>query len=489
MSHCNGDDRQRGIALLGAMVLVLILSLMGATLLNLAGQEAVSAHGERDAAVAQQLADAAGELVVAWFHSPQTSPPSLSSMSAKRHQTLAGGPSFFDHTGRSQFVGTADRPDLLLDAESLSDDRLLNDPDSGIFRSVRNLGTIRQLKIYAPSKPGLLCTVDATVETQRPSSFRQSVTVQLGALDLPALRAGAQVGQSLGLPQPGKESSAEVHWGAFNIGGDLVIRRVDEIPTLSASAPITGQRYDEVMLREDRWVEIRVGGAVQVTQPSPDQSPTPVLPLNVHAQQNPIPGVRLDRWGYDLLKQVAKQYGSYYAVDREGLLYPGGVVEPGRGVSADAVFRSQGVGDQRGLIFVDTLDHTAPRADNLGTVTLNMAYLEGLVVVQGHVLLSPSGSGQSLAVLSPPTLDAGRVGSRVPVRLSGVHLNGVLYAAGNIMVNRTTNVYGAVTAEGTMVSTGSGAKLEVWHNDDMSRGLFQGLPVVFRAPGTWMARY
>ena len=80
MSHIDGFVHQQGVALLGAMVLMLILSLLGATLLNLAGQEAISANAGREAAIAQQLADAAGELVVAWFHSPQAKsvPPALS---------------------------------------------------------------------------------------------------------------------------------------------------------------------------------------------------------------------------------------------------------------------------------------------------------------------------------------------------------------------------------------------------------------------------
>jgi len=489
IARINGADRQRGFALLGAMVLALILSLLGATLLNLAGQEMISANVGREAAVAQQLADAAGELVIAWFHTPQTNPQSIFSVLKKKFQTIEGSASFFDQTGRSQFIGTADRPDLLLDATNLSDDQLLNDPASGMFRSMRSVGTIQQLKIYAPSKPGLLCTIDATVETQDPSSFRQSVSMQLGALNLPSLRAGVQVGQGLGLPQEGKESSVWVHWGAFNVGGDLVVRRIDEIPMLSTSAPITGQRYDETTSREDRWTEIWIGGGIQVTQPPPDQTTTSILPRNAHTQQNPIPGVRLDRWDYDLLKRVAIRHGSYYAIDKEGFLYPNGVVELGRGVSPDGVFRSQGVGDQRGLIFVDTLDQTAPRTDNLGTVKLNTAYLEGLVVVQGHVLLNPSAPGQPLAVLSPLTVDAGSAGAHVPVQLSGVHLNGVLYAVGNITINNAARVYGAVTAEGTITSTATGATLEVWHNDEMSWGLFRGLPVVFRAPGTWMPRY
>jgi hypothetical protein len=465
------------------------MSLMGATLLNLAGQEIISANVGREAAIAQQLADAAGELVVGWFHRPRAAPPAIPAVMAKQHQTVEGWPSYFDQAGRSQFVGTAEHPDLLLDATNPTDDRLMNDPGTGLFRSVRDLGTVQQIKIYAPSKPGLLCTVDATVQTKEPASFRQSVSVQLSTLDLPPLRAAAQVGQSLGLPLPGHESSVGVHWAALTVGGHLVIRRIDDIPTLSASAPITGQRSDEMTGREDRWAAIWVGGDVQVTEPPPGQTATPSLPSHVHPRQHPIPGVRFDRWSYDLLKRVALRHGAYYVIDQEGLLYPDGVVHPGRGISPDQVFRSRTVGDQLGLIFVDTLDQTAPRPDNLGTVRLGTGYFEGVAVVQGHVLLSPSTSGNQLSVLSPPIGDGGSVGARVPVQLSGMHLNGVLYAAGTITVNRATHVYGAVVTEGTIVSTATGASLDVWHNNDMSRGLFEGLPVVYPAPGTWLTRY
>jgi Tfp pilus assembly protein PilX len=98
MSHVHVKDGQQGIALLGAMVVALILSLLGATLLNLAGQETVSAGLASQAAVAQQLADAAGELVVTWFHSPQTiaGAAQLSSLQEKRNRDKEGAPSFFD---------------------------------------------------------------------------------------------------------------------------------------------------------------------------------------------------------------------------------------------------------------------------------------------------------------------------------------------------------------------------------------------------------
>lgn len=489
MLHFNINDRQQGIALLGAMIVALILSLLGATLLNLAGQETVSAGLAGQAVVAQQLADAAGELVVAWFHNPEATAGAsqLSPLYEKRNRDKDGAPSFFDASGGSQFVGTAEQPDVRLQAGNPSDNRLLNDPETGMFRTLTHLGQVEELKIYAPSKPGLLCTIDATVSTNTNHPVRQSILMQLGALELPPLRAAVQVGQQLGRFQPGSESPVSAHWGDLKVGGDLVLTQTDEMPLRSALAPVTGQTYDEMAQPEDRWMEAWIGGTVQVTQLSAGQIPS--FPSNLHMAQNPIPGVRLDQWPYEHIKRVAKRFGRYFAIDREGLLYPRGVVEPGRGISPDSVFRSEGSGDQLGLIFIDTLDQMAPRPDNLGVVKLQAPYFEGMAVVQGHVVLAPSGSGQSIRVLSPPPTDQGKEVARMPVQLTGMHFNGVLHASGDITVAGRVRLYGAVTSGGTIASASSGSRLEVWYDHDLSRGFYRGLPVVYRAPGTWMARY
>lgn len=489
MSYVNAKDNQEGIALLGAMVVALILSLLSATLLNLAGQEAASAGLANQAAVSQQLADAAGELVVAWFHSPGTIAgiPQLSDLQEKRNRVKEGAPSYFDASGRSQFTGTADRPDLRLQAGNPSDNRLLNDPETGMFRAMTHLGQVEELKVYAPSKPGLLCTIDTTVTTHTHPPVRQSILMQLGVLELPPLRAAVQVGRHLGRPEPGSESPVSVHWGELKVGGDVVLPRTDEIPLRSALAPITGQAYDETAQREDRWMEAWIGGTVQVTHVPSEQSLN--LPGNIHMGQNPVPGVRLDQWPYEHIKRVAKRFGRYFAIDREGLLYPQGIIEPGRGISPDEVFRSQRSGDQLGLIFIDTLDQMPPRADNLGVVRLQAPYLEGMAVVQGHIVLAPAGSGQSIKALSPPLIDQDKDITRTPIQLSGVHFNGVLHASGDITITGRVRLYGAVAAGGMITSAGAGSSLEVWYDHDLSRGFYRGLPVVYRAPGTWMARY
>lgn len=488
MSSRYDAENQQGIALLGAMIVVLIVSLLGMTLLNLAGQEAMSAGAGSQIAVTQQLADAAGELAVTWFHSPGavTQFPPVRALHAKRNRTAEGAPSYFSAEGRSQFVGTVDEPDLRLAADNPAEDAVLNNPELGLARSIQHLGSIEELRLYAPSTPGLLCTLDATVKSAAHPPMRQSIRMQLGALDLPALRAAVQVGQNLGQAQLGRESPVSAHWGDMKVGGNLVLHRIEEIPLKSAIAPVTNQSYDETSQREDRWGETWVGGTIHLTQAPTAQ--VPVVPLNVHASQNPIPGIRFDQWSYEQLKRIAKRFGRYYGIDRNGLLYAQGIVEVGKGLSPDDVFRSQGPGDQHGLIFIDTLDQTPPRPDNMGVVQVRVPYFEGTVVVAGHIHLAPTGTGQQIKVSSPPQDNGTSQGSRTPLQLTDMHLNGALYASGDLTLTGKVRLYGAVLVGGTITASSGGGLLEVWYDSDIGQGLYRGVPVVYRAPGTWQVR-
>ena len=489
MYHRTLTDSQQGIALLGAMVIVLLVSLLASTLFNLSGQDLVSARAGNQGAVAQQLAEAAGELVVAWFHDPQSTARDtrLELFREKRHHDAQGSPSFFDLNGHSQFVGTSDHPDIRLLAENPADERLLNHPEVGVFRAMRHLGHVEEVKISAPMNPGLLCTVDATITTGTNPSVRQSVLLQLAALNLRPLTAAVQVRRQLGEFRQGSESPVSVHWGHLRVGETLVLTHEDDIATKSAMASVTGKSYDETAQREDPWVETWVGGQVLVTQPAPEQAPG--LPSNIHERQTPVPGVKLDQWTYEELKRMAKRFGRYFAIDREGLLYPQGVVEPGRGLSPDEVLKSQAPGDQQGLIFIDTLDQLPPRLDNLGVLRLQASYLEGTIIMQGHIHVSPRGPGATIKALSPPLINLEGAVVRTPVQLSGIHLNGVLYATGNITVAGKAKVYGAVVTDGTITGTELRGSLEVWYDHDFRQGWFRGLPVVYRAPGTWVAKY
>ena len=73
----------------------------------------------------------------------------------------------------------------------------------------------------------------------------------------------------------------------------------------------------------------------------------------------------------------------------------------------------------------------------------------------------------------------------MPVQLSGIHVNGLLYAAGAIRIERSARLYGAMMAGQSVTSIGTGTIIEVWYNADLAQGLFRGfrLCIERREPG------
>jgi len=484
MSPCD-----KGHVLLVSLMLIFLLGLAGMTSLYLAGQDGPGVSAMKEDNVAQQLADGAADVVMSWFHDPSVTPTSVGGLLVKRQGDLTSGPSFFDIAGRSQFVGTADHPDILLDAANQADNQTLNDSPNGFYSALGGLGRILKLKLYGPLQPGLLGTVEVTATTVDHRPVTRTVQLQLGAVSIPAVRAAVQVGRTLGAMQPGGESPVKAHWGDQRVLGDLTVQRVEDLTLKSTAAPVTAQSYDQMLYAQDRWTEYWIGGTVSMISPPPGQGANSPLPENVHPNQYPMPGVRLDRWDYDSLKKIALRWGSYYRLDRAGQLHPQGDSDSGEGIIPSDALESLVIGDNRGLVFIDTIDGQPPRDDNMGTLVLDTDYVEGFLVVQGHVAVRPRAAGKSVPALSPASPGTESLGARVPVLLSGVHLNGLLYAAGAIRIERSTRLYGAMMAGQSVTSSGAGAVIEVWYNADLAQGLFRGVPVVYRAPGTWLAKY
>jgi len=476
----------RGHVLLASLMLVIMLSLLSMTALYLVGQDGPGISAMREHGQAQQLADAATELVVSWFHDASTTPTSIADLLTKRRADATGAPSFFDTDGRSQFTGTPDRPDLLLEAVNEDDDRILNRAPSGFSGPLSETGRLEMIKLYAPVEPGLLGTVEVTASARGSRATASTIRFQLGAVDLPPVRAAVQTGQGLTVSSPETERPLLVHWGDTRVMGDMAINRMDDLVVKSTTASINGQSYDTMGKVEDRWVDYWIGGNLSVLS-TPDG--TMSVPQNVHTRQEPTPGARLDRWDYDLLKKTAQRYGTYYRLDRDGRLHEAGSIESDPGRSPSELLVSLTVGQSHGLVFIDTLDGETPRSDNLGTLVVDGDYVEALLVVQGHVLVKPSGPGRSVTVLSPPPEGTSALSGRIPVTLPGIHLNGMLYAAGNITVERQTRIFGGVMTSGTLTGGTRPPSLEIWYNWDFSKGLFRGLPVVYRASSTWQPKY
>ncbi len=495
------DPGQQGAALLGALLITVILSLLGSVSMELAVQEIQSADAIRDELVAHHLAEAGSDLVVQWFHDPTSSPSlSASSLFVKRQTLPDGTPSFFDSSGRSQFVGTPDQPDLLYDATRPEDDRLLNDIQAGWFRSLRALGRILRLKVYGPSRPGLLCSVEITAavagkggpgSTGGSGELMKTLVVQLGARSIPSLKVGVQVGDGTGVPGRPTALPLWVHWGDIKVKGEAWFGSPNELPQKTDWAPVTGQSYADLPFQEDRWLDLWVGGEALFMLPQGPVSGSRGLavPSNLFPRQDPVPGLQQQGWDYEVMKKQALLFGSYYLLGRDGLLYRNGVVSHGLGQTPEAVFGSQAVGDHHGLVFVDTLDQRPPSGGNLGGLVWETDYAEGIFVIHAHIHFKPKGPGQSVPALSPPPEGSSSFAKRIPVQLTGIHLQGVIYSTGTLTFEGQPRMFGALSVDGNVVqSIENKGIFEIWYNYDLQNGLSQGMPLVFIAPGTWQEK-
>lgn len=478
---------QRGAALLGSVLAVLILSMVGAVSISLAVQEIESVQGMRDAASAGHLAEAGVDLVTTWFHDASMAPAGVDDLFGKRYNSPDGGPSFFDAQGWSQFIGTADRPDLVLDAARAADHRLLNDPATGWFRGLRGVGEIRKLKVYGPARPGLLCTVAVTAAAGK---LMKTLTFQLAASGLSPIRSAVEIGVNGEPLASDGPLPVWVHWGDVRVKGDARLPASKEIPAKTQLASLSGESYADMLRREDRWLEIRVGGEAFLPPSKSDIIKQPdSVPPNVLPRQDPQPGLRLDRWEYEQMKSRARRDGGYYAMDRQGLLYPNGTIESGAGLRPEDLFNPATGGDPPGFVFIDTLDGRQPGTTNLGTLSLEPEYLEGVFYINAHLHLKPKGQGRSVSALSPPTgspTDPDWSKVRLPVQLAGIHLNGVLYAAGDIVIEGQPKIYGALVAGGALrAASQSSGPVELWYNHDLAGGFVKGLPLVSLVPGSF----
>lgn len=472
---------ERGTALIGAVLIIAILSMLGMVSLNAAAQEIEGVAAARDEAVARHLAEAGADLVMQWFHDPESAPDGRGrTLFARHHEGADGSPSFFDAAGRSQFAGTEARPDLLYDAVRPEDDRLLNDASSGWLRGIGVHGRLTRVAVYGPTSPGQLCTVKVAATANR---LTRTLVVQLGAVLLPPIRAGVLIGTKGPVPATPRPLPLSVHWGDLVLNGDVRLGTVRDIPRKSDLAPLTGQAYAEMEIREDRWLDLLIGGAASFEPPAGESEPAPA---NVQVRQDPLPGLPLDDWDYQALKDAALRHGTYYARGQDGLLYRHGLIEPGLGVTLTDAVRSGGVGDHRGLVFVDTLDQAPPRPENLGTLVLEADYLEGIFVINADLRLHSTGAGKPLTADSPRNDGQEQGMKQAPVQLSGINLRGALVTPGNLVVEGASRVHGALVVGGRVEEgAGGGAHVEVWYNAEFQRGLYRGIPLVHAGMGTW----
>ena len=479
-------ENEEGAALILAVSLLLLITLLGVSAMNVSMDE-VRISGQ-DAAwmEAQYLAESGIALVIQGFQEPREFPDiggfpngtfieNRAAFFMKRERDQYNVLSFFDEEGRSQFTGTGDQPDFWFQSGS--------DGEPFVDETSEGMGQLESIKVFAPTHPGSICTVEATGETL--SGVRRTVSIQIIPSPVPPITASIQDGN-------GVQGRVPVlsHWGDVRAADDADLgESLESIPKKDSLSTIDGEPFP-ALGREDRWIDFYIGGFI--FNPEPMDCPNCPEPFinegysNIHQLQNDSQaGFRLDTWSYTRLKAFSKEWGAYYATDTSGALYRDGVMDTAHRVSVSQAVKASDSNTGRRLIFIDTLDGNPPGTDNLPHLTLSVNDAAGLIFIQGHVTLNISGSGGSFQVFSPLAEGSDSESTRQPVTLSNIHLRGVLSAAGRITVEDHPMIFGAVIAQQGFNGPG---ELEVWYDADLATGYYRGIPVATILKGSWTIR-
>jgi hypothetical protein len=468
---------QRGTTLVMTVILLLLLSLFGLMIFQVSESEVQMAAAQKDELQALYLTEAGIQLVNYWFHHPnkfqdegnffQDYPSGdAGKFFLKRLTGANGARDFLDGSGKSQFSGTQERPDLVYDATEAEDDRFLNGPDHGLLQQFHGRGRLARLKLYRPNLPGSVCTVEATGITA--SGAKRTIAAEFVAAPVPTLTSAVQIDDSMGQPLP-----LLIHWGDIKtLGKGDLGKNLTVIPVKDATVFPDGNPY-EATRRNDLWVDFYIGD--ETLNPLPKDCgdcPEPYLSSgheNIH-QGQPL---SLDRWDYSIYKAAARAYGTYYSTDEEGLLYLDGIRNTEHRRSAQEVFTGM---DSQRFIFIDTTDGTPPNSENLATLTVEAGDLSGIAYLNANLKLIQNGPGRTIHVFPPPPF------SETSVALNDIHFRGAIYSSGWLSVEGHPMLFGAISFRKGISGPG---QLEIWYDDRLRSGYLPGHPVVLMASGSW----
>jgi hypothetical protein len=467
---------QRGATLVMTIILLLLLSLFSLMIFHVSESDVQMAAAQKDELQAFYFAEAGLQLVNYWFHHPNSFQDEgnfikdypdgeADKFFLKRLVNANGARAFLDASGKSQFSGTRELPDLAYNAAQSDDDRFLNHPDHGLLRQLNGRGRLVLLKLYRPTMPGAVCTVEATGITS--SGAKRTVAAEFVETPVPTLTGALQV-DSMGQPLP-----LLIHWGDVKTPGkgDLGESLV-AIPVKNAVNFPDGNPYSTAQ-RTDGWVDFYAGD--EILNPLPKDCEDCSEPYsstghgNIHQRQLLL----LDRWDYLKYKSAARAYGTYYSTDAEGNLYLNGIRGSAYQRSAREVFS---MANDRRFIFIDTVDGNPPTSNNLSTLTVEAGGLSGIAYINANLKLIQSGSGKTIHAKPPPPFSGTRV------TLDNIHYNGAIYSPGSLYIEGHPMLFGAVSFDKGITGPG---QLEIWYDDRLRSGYLQGYPVVTLAPGSW----
>lgn len=469
-------DTERGAIAAFALAVLGVLSILAGAWIRMAVGERGAVRLDGDALLARSLAQAGIERTLAWFADPGSFANSYTAgtpgacpaaltpgdLFRKRCVGSDGLPGFRAPGGASQFAGTLDSPGLFIPWEDALS--VLHTPSVASTDEPDVVPPVRiEVRLLAPMSPDAVATV-----VSRAVAGRATAVVRAELTDGPW--RGATQAAFIHRPADGA-IPVRVHWGGIVIHGAWdATGLLDRIPRRMATAAVTGEEY-AAEPGEDRWAAISASAAI--TGPAIGEGAF-AAPFEHLRQYAAVP--RIGLWEYEALKAYAKRHGRYFTTRGTGLVYPD---DAASGVSPTVVFASHS-GDRR-LLFIDTIDRTSPRDENLDTLRTELDFVRADAYVGAHLTVVPAaGRGVVLDSPSAPDDPEGPPVAR-DLTITGVHYYGVLVVAGAIEAEARTRLVGTLAAHRGVRDAGA---WEVWYDASLRAARRSGFPPVVVKPGT-----
>jgi hypothetical protein len=425
--------KEQGAALILALVLLIIMTGLAMTALQLTHTEHRIAGNHREALQALYLAEAGVDEAIGWFTFSDRAP-----VDSPIWEKMACS-------------GTAKNPDF--DSQKVP----------GFLLAVRDAGWVTRIKLYASmvSKGG--CTVESYARSK--GQGIGAIAVELGPNPMGPLGAAIAV--------RGKNPAGDVpvfaHWGKALYSGSVSLGpSLDPIPVQNPGLLPNGFPYGDTG-NQDPWVQFMTGELFSA--PLPKDCPDCPLPYLTRPNvQQRVSALQVERPDLDAIRTYARRYGEHLTADSNGLLYREG--EPLG--SFDALFAKK---ESSGLVFIEPQEGAYP------VIRMSQGFYRGFFLVVGDVKVAGNKAGVKVESRSPPWPPGVPEGVRRTVNLDQANLNGLLNVFGDLQVDGRFAVYGAVYAD--TVSGQAGDLLQVWYNEDYRSDRFEVQPRAYSLPGTW----
>ncbi|MCG3110801.1 MAG: pilus assembly PilX N-terminal domain-containing protein [Candidatus Manganitrophus sp. SB1] len=427
---------ENGTAIFAALILLVLATGLGLLAFHVStGELQISAYAGR-ALASTYLAESGVEKVLSWVTEPARSPD----------------PAFFAELPTRRCAGERTSPDFQL-SEAHMDDH-----GEGPFAEISERGKIVDLRLYKPSHPDGICTIQSGAVAGKGAA--KVVQVEIARNPMPPITAAIQ-----GFGETGVSVPVWGHWGPIRyIGGVRLGPRPDRIPTINPILSPHSHPYREEGLNEDPVVEIHTERGI--TGPPIGRRP------NVYENDS---AVRLDSFTPNQLTEIKnfiKKRGGYYVVSPSGRLEQNGA---DRG-EFDEVFGNPG--GEYALVWIDVL----PGYSRSGPIRLGRKNYKGYFYFSEdiHIQEERSQIGMTVQAHAHPW----SASHPFPIALDHIRLDGFFFTPGVIDLQGPFSAYGAVYAGQGF--TGPGAEhLQVWYNKEFASAHYPNMPPMVRLKGTW----